>query len=430
MTESTYAERAGMSVAEWKKATKFSGTDFGWVIMNIGLAIGAGTVFLPLQVGLVGLWVFILAAIIGYPILYQFQKLYVDVLVESPKCEDFAGVISGYLGKNAGIMLGALYFIMMTILIFLYSTALTNDSASFLQTFGITESLLSDNIFYGLAIICFMVAIASQGEKLLFKVSSAMVITKLGVIALLGLVMIQYWNLANIPEVPETGYIIKQGIILLPLVALSITYLGSLSPLVIYYRNHTENKVVAHYLALRASNIAFGILLVVILFFAFSFNLAIGHEQSVIAYKANISTLAIAAKNMDGSLVKILSLILNIFAIATAYFSAFLGFRDSCQGIALNILQRFIPEERINKRVIKYGTSIFCIAMCWGVIILNAPILAMANILGPAMGIIGCLLPVYLVYKIPSFKQYRTWPCYTIAFMGILLVVSPFLALF
>ena len=429
MSAQDYAARAGLTVEEWKKATRFRGVDFGWVIMNIGLAIGAGTVFLPLQVGLVGIWVFILAAIVGYPILYQFQKLYVDVLVESPKCEDFAGVISGYLGRGAGLLLGALYFVMMTILIFLYSTALTNDSASFLQTFGVTQGLLSQNIFYGLAIICFMVAIASQGEKLLFKVSSAMVMTKLCVIALLGLVMVQYWNLANIPAFPAVGYMVKQSIILLPLVGLSITYLGSLSPLVIFYRNHTENKEVAHYLSLRASNIAYVVLLVVVLFLAFSFNLAISHDQSVLAYKSNISTLAIAAKNMDGSLVKILSLILNIFAIATAYFSAFLGFRDSCKGIAANILQRFIPEDHINEKAIKYGTSLFCIASCWGVIILNAPILALANILGPAMGIIGCLLPVFLVYKMPEFKKYRGWSCYTISVMGVLLVISPFLTL-
>lgn len=429
MSAQEYAKRAGMTVDEWKKATKFGGTEFGWIILNIGMAIGAGTVFLPLQVGLVGIWVFILAAIVGYPVLYQFQKLYVDVLAEAPKCEDFASVISGYLGKGAGLLLGIFYFLMMIILIFLYSTALTNDSASFLQTFGVTDGLLSKNIFYGLAIICFMVAVASQGEKLLFKVSSVMVITKLCVIALLGLVMVHYWNMTNIPAFPTPGDMIKESIVLLPLVALSITYLGSLSPLVIFYRSHTANKEVAHYLSLRASNLAYGVLVVVILFFAFSFNLAVGHEQSVMAYKANISTLAIAARNMDGSMVKILSLVLNIFAIATAYFSAFLGFRDSCKGIAMNILRRFIPEDQINKTAIKYGTSVFCIISCWIVIIINAPILSMANILGPVMGVLGCLLPVYLVYKIDAFKKYRDWSCYTITFMGVLLVISPVLSL-
>ncbi len=55
---------------------------------------------------------------------------------------------------------------------FVYSTAITNDSASYLQTFGVTDSLLSENPFYGLILICALVAISSRGEQLLFKLSS------------------------------------------------------------------------------------------------------------------------------------------------------------------------------------------------------------------------------------------------------------------
>jgi amino acid permease len=39
--------------------------------------------------------------------------------------------IAGYLGKNWGMFLGALYFVMLVIWVFVYSTAITNDSASF-----------------------------------------------------------------------------------------------------------------------------------------------------------------------------------------------------------------------------------------------------------------------------------------------------------
>ena len=53
---STPAGRAGMSESEWREAIKFDSTDTGWVIMSIGMAIGAGIVFLPVQVGLMGLW--------------------------------------------------------------------------------------------------------------------------------------------------------------------------------------------------------------------------------------------------------------------------------------------------------------------------------------------------------------------------------------
>ena len=53
------ARQAGMTDAQWKEAVKFDSTDWGWIIMSIGMAIGAGIVFLPVQVGLVGVWVYL-----------------------------------------------------------------------------------------------------------------------------------------------------------------------------------------------------------------------------------------------------------------------------------------------------------------------------------------------------------------------------------
>ncbi len=203
------ARRAGMTESEWREAIKFDSTDTGWVIMSIGMAIGAGIVFLPVQVGLMGLWVFLLSSIIGYPAMYLFQRLFINTLAESPECKDYPSVISGYLGKNWGILLGALYFVMLVIWMFVYSTAITNDSASYLHTFGVTEGLLSDSPFYGLVLICILVAISSRGEKLLFKISTGMVLTKLLVVAALGVSMVGMWHLYNIGALPPMALLIK-----------------------------------------------------------------------------------------------------------------------------------------------------------------------------------------------------------------------------
>lgn len=62
-----------MGTLEWKEAVRFDSTDWGWIIMSIGMAIGAGIVFLPVQVGLMGLWVFLLSAVIGYLGMYMFH---------------------------------------------------------------------------------------------------------------------------------------------------------------------------------------------------------------------------------------------------------------------------------------------------------------------------------------------------------------------
>jgi serine transporter len=423
--------RANMTDKDWKEAIRFDATDWGWVIMSIGMAIGAGIVFLPVQVGLMGLWVFLLSSIIGYPAMYLFQKLFINTLAASPECKDYPSVIAGYLGKNWGMFLGALYFIMLVIWVFVYSTAITNDSASFLQSFGVTESLLSTNPLYGLVLICCLVALASRGEKVLFKISTGMVLTKLFVVAFLGLAMVSRWDLANVGSIPPLGSLIKDAVVMLPFTLTSILFIQSLSPMVISYRSHEKSIEVARYKAMRAMNIAFGVLFVTVFFYAVSFTLAMGHEQAVHASKQNISALAMVAQgsgNSNQQIVKIFSLILNIFAVMTAYFGVYLGFREACQGLVMNLLRRVMPEERIHKAFIGYGIMGFTILLSWGAIVLNAPVLSFTSICSPIFGLVGCLIPAYLVYQVPFLQQYKGISLKIIIATGILLCVSPLLA--
>ncbi len=428
---SAAAKKAGMTEQAWREAIKFDSTDTGWVIMSIGMAIGAGIVFLPVQVGLMGLWVFLLSSIIGYPAMYLFQRLFINTLAESPECKDYPSVISGYLGKNWGVLLGALYFIMLVIWMFVYSTAITNDSASYLHTFGITKGLLSNNPFYGLVLICILVAISSRGEKLLFKVSSLMVLTKLLVVAALGLSMVGLWHLYNAGTLPPAGLLIKNAIITLPFTLTSILFIQTLSPMVISYRAKEKSIEVARYKALRAMNIAFTILFITVFFYAVSFTLAMGHDEAVKAYQQNISALAIAAQFISGDgagWVKVVSVILNIFAVMTAFFGVYLGFREATQGIVMNLLRRKFPTRQFDEKYVQGGIMIFAILLAWSAIVLNAPVLSFTSICSPIFGMIGCLIPAWLVYKVPALHKYKGLSLKIIIITGLLLCISPLLA--
>lgn len=419
-----------MSKAEWKELTKFDSTDWGWIILSIGMAIGAGIVFLPVQVGLMGMWVFLLSSLIGYPAMYLFQRLFINTLAESPQCQDYPSVINGYLGKNWGVLLGALYFVMLVIWMFVYSTAITNDSASYLHTFGITSHLLSKTWWYGLILISLLVMISSRSEKALFKISTFMVLTKLLVVAALGFAMIGLWQIYNLGELPPFGLLIKKAIITLPFTLTSILFIQTLSPMVISYRAKTSSKEVARFKALRAMNIAFGILFVTVFFYAVSFTLAMGHDEAVKASQQNISALAIAAQfiGSHGIWIKLVGIILNIFAVMTAFFGVYQGFREATQGIVMNLLQRFLPEESINKKMVHYGIMIFAILLAWGAVILNAPVLSFTSICSPIFGLVGCLIPAYLVFKVPDLHKYKGISLWIIILTGILLCISPFLA--
>ncbi|WP_318517847.1 SLC5/6 family protein [Photobacterium leiognathi] len=417
-----------MTPQQWKAATKFDSVDIGWIVMSIGMAIGAGIVFLPVQVGVMGLWVFLLSSVIGYPAMYLFQKLFINTLAESKKCTDYPGVISGYLGKNWGIALGILYFIMLVIWVLVYSLAITNDSASYLHTFGVTESHLNHNIFYGLALICLLSYIGSKSEKFLFKISGFMAVTVIALVAVMGVLLIPQWNFNNITAVGDWGKMIKDAIITLPFTLTSILFIQSLSPMVISYRSHEKSIEVARYKASRAMTIAFSILFVVVFFFAVSFTFAISQTEAQHALKENISALAMIAHYFPGSWATIVGIVINIFAVVTSFFGVFLAFKEACKGLAMNILERKYAHEEINTDLVNKLTTVFIILIAWTAVALNLPILSFTSICSPIFGIVGCLIPAYLVYKVPTLNKYKGTATYLIIITGILLCISPLLA--
>lgn len=156
-----------------------------------------------------------------------------------------------------------------------------------------------------------------------------------------------------------------------------------------------------------------------------------GHDEAVKAYEQNISATAIAAQFISGDgagWVKVVSVILNIFAVMTAFFGVYLGFREATQGIVMNILRRKMPAEKIKENLVQRGIMIFAILLAWSAIVLNAPVLSFTSICSPIFGMVGCLIPAWLVYKVPALHKYKGASLYLIIITGLLLCVSPFLA--
>ena len=255
----------------FSKKIPFTKYDFGWVLLCIGMAIGAGTVLMPVQIGLTGIWVFIVAFIIAYPATYIVQDIYLKTLSESETCNDYTDIISHYLGKNWGVFLGVIYFLMIIHGIFIYSLSVVFDSASYIKTFGLTESDLSQSIIYKVAIFAVLVAIASGGEKLLFKISGPMVVVKVGIIIVFGFAMVPHWNFANISAFPEASVFFRDVLLTIPFCFFSAVFIQVLNPMNIAYRKRVADRVLATRMAIRTHRISYITLIAVILFFSFSF---------------------------------------------------------------------------------------------------------------------------------------------------------------
>mgnify|MGYP006871081202 CR=1 FL=1 len=94
----------------------------------------------------------------------------------------------------------------------------------------------------------------------------------------------------------------------------------------------------------------------------------------------------------------------------------------------MNCLKRIMPEDKINVRAVSLGILVFAVLVSWGAIILNAPVLSFTSICSPVFGMIGCLIPAYLVYRVPRLHDLKGVSLYLIIPTGILLIISPFLA--
>jgi serine transporter len=409
----------------FKKSVPFTKYDAGWVVLCIGMAIGSGIVFMPVQVGLKGMWVFLAAVGLAYPALYFLQELYLKTLSQDDNCEDYTSIITSYLGSNWGIILGVIYFLMLVHGMLGYSLAVTFDSASYLQTFGLTEGRLSDSIWYGLIVLVIMVLIAAHGERLLFKVAGPMVLVKLGIVVMLGAVMVPYWNFGNITAFPPITDFLRDVVLTLPFALFSILFVQILNPMNIAYRKLENDPKVATFRAIRANRVAYVILVVAVMFFALSFTFSISHDQAVQAFQQNISALAIAAQVIPGAVVSVMTALLNIFAILTAFFGIYLGFQEAVTGIVMNVITRFVPEERVNKRLVFIGVTIGVILVLWVWVSTRFPILFFMQLGAPLVALVSCLVPCYLVFKVPRLRKYRGPGVVFVIFFGVVFSLSP-----
>jgi serine transporter len=392
------------------------------------MGIGAGIVFLPVKAGMVGLWTFLITIIIAYPALYVFQRLFVNTLIESDSSEDYATMIGHYLGKKWGVALGVIYFIMLIIWVFVYSESITDDSAVYLQAAGITKVRLSKNPIYIFAIISFLVFLAFKSRKLLLSASKFLVALILAMLVILSFMIIPHWDTSNIKAFPPIMDIVRNVIITLPFAMTSILFLQSLSPMVISVKGRIKDKDEARYKCLKIMNTAFFILAGIVFFFAFSCTLAITHADAERAFSENISFLAIMAEVIRGGLIPEMGVALNLSAVVTSFFGVMLGFHEACVGLTVNTFYKNTPREEINMKKLTRIIIVFIVLVASTAVIINFPILDFTSICSPIFAIIGCFIPVLLVFKSDKLKKYRGATVIIVLITGALLFISPFLA--
>ncbi len=111
----------------------WSKSDTTWMLGLYGTAIGAGTLFLPINAGVGGFWPLLILALLAFPMTF-FAHRGLTRFVLSGRSGDITEVVEEHFGIGAGKLITLLYFFAIFPILLVYSVALTNTLSSFSNT--------------------------------------------------------------------------------------------------------------------------------------------------------------------------------------------------------------------------------------------------------------------------------------------------------
>ncbi|MCW8452195.1 serine/threonine transporter [Legionella quinlivanii] len=390
-------------VSEWNKQ------DTIWVLGLYGTAIGAGTLFLPINAGLHGIWPLIIMALLAFPMTYfSHQALCRFVLSGSGKSSDITEVVDEHFGSRAGRILTLLYFFTIYPILLMYSVAITNTTQSFLlNQMGVTPPPRS---LIALVLVLALMAIVRFGQQMIVRSMSLLVYPFVTVLILLSLYLIPHWNSAifaessSLSEVAASSSFWKTLWLVIPVMVFSFNHTPIISSFAVAqkqrYSTEADQKSSS---ILKYSHL---MMVATVMFFVFSCVLSLSPQDLILAKQQNISILSYLANHFKTPVIAYIAPFIAFIAISKSFLGHYLGASEGLQGLIVKGLQKRNRDIANNK--IQLAIEVFMIITCWLVATVNPSILGMIETLGgPVIAIILFLMPMYAIAKIPVLKKYK-----------------------
>ncbi len=123
----TLTATSSAAISSWNRH------DTQWVLSLFGTAVGAGILFLPINVGLGGFWPLIIMALAAFPMTYPAHRGLARFVLSSKQSDsDFTDVVQEHFGQGAGRLISLLYFLSIFPILLIYGVGLTNTVNDFI----------------------------------------------------------------------------------------------------------------------------------------------------------------------------------------------------------------------------------------------------------------------------------------------------------
>lgn len=388
--------------------SNWSQQDVVWMLGLYGTAIGAGTLFLPINAGLHGILPLIVMTLLAFPLTYYSHRgLCRFILSGAANGDNITDVARLHFGSFAGTLLTALYFFSVYPIMLLYSVAITNTTQSFIvNQLGMApppRALLS------LLLIIALMMVVRFGQQTIVKFMSVLVYPFIAILIALSIYLIPHWHTAifeaGSASVRGNG-LMKTLWLLIPVMVFSFNHSPIISSFAVDQKHRfltAEKADAACNRVLKASHV---LMVGTVMLFVFSCVLSLSPQDLALAKQQNISILSYLANHFKTPILSYVAPLIAFIAITKSFFGHYLGASEGMFGL----LTRCFPEERIHtlRKSLMLVVDVFMVLTCWWVATMNPSILGMIEKLaGPVIAIILFLLPMYAMQRVAWLKQYR-----------------------
>jgi len=389
-------------------ASSWSKQDTVWMLGLYGTAIGAGTLFLPINAGIGGLWPLIVMALLALPLtFFAHRGLTRFVLSSSKPGADITEVVEEHFGVGAGKLITLLYFFAIYPILLVYSVAITNTVQSFMvNQLGVSAP---PRAILSLILILGLMAIVRLGEKMIVKAMSVLVYPFVACLMLLALYLIPEWNGAAIQQAGSLGDALSHGAfyktlwLAIPVMVFSFNH----SPIISSF-SVDQQKLhgdAAEPTAGRVLIRAHVMMVLSVMFFVFSCVFSLSPADLAAAKAQNISILSYLANHFRNPVIEWVAPLIAIVAISKSFLGHYLGAKEGFNGLVIKQLRQ--NGKSIETAKLDRFTAVFMIITTWAVATFNPSILGMIETLGgPVIAMLLFLMPMYAIAKVPAMKKY------------------------
>lgn len=395
------------SVSE-KPLPAWNKQDTIWMLSLYGTAIGAGTLFLPIDAGLNGIVPLFIMAILAFPMTYYSHRaLCRFVLSGSSTQNDITDVVEEHFGSLAGKLLTFLYFFAIYPILLMYSVAITNTAQSFIvNQLGLNAP---PRALLAIILILCLMAIVRFGQEIIVRSMSYLVYPFATILFFLSLYLIPHWNTAifyhsNSLKAHGGHGLLMTLWLLIPVMVFSFNHSPIISSFAVSQKlQYGTNADQCSNQIMKYSHI---MMVCSVMLFVFSCVFSLSPQDLIQAKQQNISILSYLANHFNTPLIAYLAPLIAFIAISKSFLGHYLGAREGLNGIIVKSLKS--SGKPINKTLIKRSIELFMVITCWVIATLNPNILKMIETLGgPIIALLLFIMPMYAIARVPAMKKYQ-----------------------